>query len=145
GGERLDANGLGLFTPEGSGEVHAFDVRAAVPTGDAPAGDALRVFPGLHRTLTAAGYDESRAPVDTRPDSWTTSDAGAATVARADDGAGVVTGVAAGTATVRAATPAADGVATGSAELTVLGGLERLAVPEPVVTLPDADATASLT
>ncbi|MFD6136532.1 phosphodiester glycosidase family protein, partial [Isoptericola sp. NPDC060257] len=145
GGERLDANGLGLFTPEGSGEVHAFDVRAAVPTGDAPAGDALRVFPGLHRTLTAAGYDESRAPVDTRPDDWTTTDAAVATVARADDGAGVVTGVAAGTATVRAATPAADGVATGPAELTVLGGLERLTVPEPVVTLPDADATASLT
>lgn len=145
GGERLDANGLGLFTPEGSGEVHAFDVRAAVPTGAAPAGDALRVFPGLHRTLTAAGYDESRAPVDTRPDDWTTTDAAVAAVARADDGAGVVTGVAAGTATVRAATPAADGVATGSAELTVLGGLERLTVPEPVVTLPDADATASLT
>lgn len=145
GGERLDANGLGLFTPEGSGEVHAFDVRAAVPTGVAPAGDALRVFPGLHRTLTAAGYDESRAPVDTRPDGWTTTDAAVAAVARADDGAGVVTGVAAGTATFRAATPAADGVATGSAELTVLGGLERLTVPEPVVTLPDVDATASLT
>ncbi|MGE9349706.1 phosphodiester glycosidase family protein [Isoptericola variabilis] len=145
GGERLDANGLGLFTPEGSGEVHAFDVHAAVPTGDAPAGDALRVFPGLHRTLTAKGYDESRAPVDTRPDSWTSSDDGAATVARADDGAGVVTGVAPGSATVRAASPASDGVATGAADVTVLGGLQRLTVPEPVVTLPDADATASLT
>jgi len=144
GAERLDANGLGLFTPEGSGEVHAFDVRAAVPTGDAPAGDALRVFPGLHRTLTAAGYDESRAPVDARPDDWTTTDARVATV-RADDGAGVVTGVAPGSATVRAATPASDGVATGAADLTVLGDLARLTVPEPVVTLPDADATASLT
>ncbi|MFE5340566.1 phosphodiester glycosidase family protein [Isoptericola sp. NPDC056578] len=144
GTERLDANGLGLFTPEGSGEVHAFDVRAAVPTGDAPATDALRVFPGLHRTLTAAGFDETRAPVDTRPDSWTTSDAGAATVATGEDGAGVVTGVAAGTTTVRAATPASDGVATGSADLTVLGAPVRLTVPEPVVTLPDDEATASL-
>ncbi|MFI2104598.1 phosphodiester glycosidase family protein [Isoptericola sp. NPDC019693] len=145
GAERLDANGLGLFTPEGSGEVHAFDVRAAVPTGDAPTGDALRVFPGLHRTLTAAGYDESRAPVETRPDDWTTTDPEVASVARADQGAGVVTGVAPGTATVRAATPASDGVATGAVDLTVLGRLERVTVPEPVVTLPDADATASLT
>ncbi|MFE7404964.1 phosphodiester glycosidase family protein [Isoptericola sp. NPDC057559] len=145
GTERLDANGLGLFTPEGSGEVHGFDVRAAVPTGDAPATDALRVFPGLHRTLTAAGFDETRAAVDTRPDSWTTSAAAAATVARGEDGAGVVTGVAAGTTTVRAAAPASDGVATGSADLTVLGEPVRLTVPEPVVTLPDDDATASLT
>ncbi|MGW8565280.1 phosphodiester glycosidase family protein [Isoptericola sp. NPDC055881] len=145
GAERLDANGLGLFTPQGSGEVHAFDVRAAVPTGDAPATDALRVFPGLHRTLTAAGYDETRAAVDTLPDGWTSNDAAVATVARAADGAGVVTGVAPGRATVRAAAPAADGVATGSADLTVLGEPVRLTVPDPVVTLPDADATASLT
>jgi len=145
GAERLDANGLGLFAPEGSGRVHAFDVRAEVPTGDEPAEDALRVFPGLHRTLTAAGYDEARSPVDTAPDEWTTSDADAATVARSDAGAGVVTGVAPGAATVRAATPTPDGVATGAADLTVLGEPVRLTVPEPVVTLVDADATASVT
>jgi len=145
GAERLDANGLGLFMPEGSGTVHAYDVRADVPTGDDPAADALRVFPGLHRTLTAAGYDETRAAVDTRADAWTTSDDAVAGVARADDGAGVVTGVAPGTATVRAATPTGDGVATGAADVSVLGEPVRITVPEPVVTLPDAEATASLT
>ncbi|MCK9794281.1 phosphodiester glycosidase family protein [Isoptericola sp. 4D.3] len=145
GGERLDANGLGLFTPEGSGEVHAFNVRAAVPTGDAPHADAWRVFPGLHRTLTAAGFDEARAPVDTLPDEWTTTRPGTATVARTGDGAGVVTGVAPGSTTVRAVAPASGGVATGAADVTVLGELERLTVPEPVVTLPDAGATGRLT
>ena len=149
GAERLDANGLGLFTAAGSGQVHAYDVRAEVPTGDAPASDALRVFPGLHRTLAAKGYDEAMAPVDAAsggvPAEWTTTDAAVAGVARSEDGSGVVTGAAPGTATVRAATPTDDGVASGAADVTVLGAPERLSVPEPVVTLPDAEQTASVT
>lgn len=145
GQERLDANGLGLFAAAGSGQVHAYDVRAVVPTGDAPASDALRVFPGLHRTLVGKGYDETRAAVDTAPAEWTTTDAAVADVSRADDGTGVVAGGEPGTATVRAATPADDGVATGTADVTVLGEPVRLSVPEPVVTLADAEATASLT
>ncbi|GAA1722526.1 phosphodiester glycosidase family protein [Isoptericola hypogeus] len=145
GAERNDANGLGLFTAAGSGVVHGYDVRAEVPTGEAPASDALRVFPGLHRTLAAKGYDETMAAVDTAPEGWTTTDPAVAGVSRADDGSGVVTGAAAGTATVRAATPTAGGVASGAAEVTVLGEPVRLSVAEPVVTLADAEQTASLT
>ncbi len=139
GVERRDANGLGLFVDAGSGQVHAYDVRTA-----AASGDALRVFPGLHRTLVAKGYDETMAPVGTPAADWTSSDAAAATVASGDSGTGVVTGVAPGTTTVRAATPTPEGVATGSVELTVLGEPVRLTTSEPVVTLPDQESTASL-
>ncbi|WP_407316794.1 phosphodiester glycosidase family protein [Isoptericola halotolerans] len=140
GTERLDANGLGLFVDGGSGVVDAYDVRTV-----SAAADSLRVFPGMHRTLIAAGYDETLAAVEGAPQEWTTTDDDVAQVSRADGGSGVVTGAGAGTATVRAATVTGDGVATGAAELTVLGDPVRLTVPEPVVTLSDAEDTAAVT
>ncbi|WP_454042162.1 phosphodiester glycosidase family protein [Cellulosimicrobium sp. Marseille-Q8652] len=134
GTERRDANGLGLFVAGGSGVASAFAVAPAL-TAD----DADRVFPGLHRTLTAKAYDEAGSPVEAGPSAWASTDDA---VADATDG--TVTGVAPGTATVTAV-GGPDGTATGSHELRVLGPLVRVAVDEPVVSLADAGSTATLT
>ncbi|GAA1857500.1 phosphodiester glycosidase family protein [Myceligenerans crystallogenes] len=155
GYERRDANGLGLFVPAGSGRVRAYDVRTAVGPATATAGadnpaaarsaDATRVFPGLHRTLVAKGHDERMHPVGTPPTGWI---AGSPVVrVTPADGTGTtatVTGIRRGTAEVRAHHLSAQGAARGGLDVRVLGPLTRTAVPSPVVTLPDAGATAPL-
>jgi hypothetical protein len=152
GVERHDANGLGLFVAAGSGQVHAYDVRtAAAPSGldaaddpaDSTAADSRRVFPGLHRTLVAKGYDETMTPVEQAPQDWSSSDEAVATVADggAAPGTAVVAGVAPGTADVSAVTLTDGGAATGTTDVQVLGPLERVGVTEPVVTLADSEAT----
>ena len=134
GYERSDANGLGLFVPAGSGQVSAFDVRTTVP-----AADADRVFPGLHRTLVGKGYDDAMGPVDAEPSVWRTRDRSVASVRD-----GVVTGRQPGSTVVTAATLSRWGLATGTAEVEVLGPLLRTGVDTPVIGLDDADATAPL-
>ena len=78
GAERPVPNGLGLFAPAGSGRLRGLwletavdPVRAAGATNVAP-GRPDRVFPGLTRTLTAAGYDETYGPAAASP-RWRTS------------------------------------------------------------------------
>ncbi|WP_275004921.1 phosphodiester glycosidase family protein [Promicromonospora iranensis] len=134
GYERSDANGLGLFVPAGSGRVSAYDVRTTVP-----AADADRVFPGLHRTLVAKGYDETMSPVASAPSSWRTRNGSVASVRD-----GVVTGRRPGSTVVTAASLGRSGLATGTAEVEVLGPLVRTGVDTPVIGLNDADATAPL-
>ncbi|MFI2361534.1 phosphodiester glycosidase family protein [Promicromonospora sp. NPDC019610] len=134
GYERSDANGLGLYVPAGSGRVAAYDVRTTVP-----ADDADRVFPGLHRTLTGKGYDDTMGPVATEPSSWRARDGRVASVRD-----GVVTGRRTGSTTVTAASLSRFGLATGTTEVEVLGDLVRTGVDTPVVGLEDADATAPL-
>ncbi|WP_369370419.1 phosphodiester glycosidase family protein [Promicromonospora sp. Populi] len=134
GYERSDANGLGLFVPAGSGRVAAYDVRTTVP-----AGDADRVFLGLHRTLVGKGYDDVMSPVTTEPSSWRTRNG---TVASVRDG--VVTGRRQGSTVVTAASLSRTGLATGTTEVEVLGSLVRTSVDTPVVGLADAEATAPL-
>ncbi|MFI9574627.1 phosphodiester glycosidase family protein [Microbispora rosea] len=53
GGERLIPSGVGLFAAKGSGALKGIAVRTSAP----------RVFPGLTLGVSAAGYDESYAPV----------------------------------------------------------------------------------
>ncbi|MFC8796160.1 phosphodiester glycosidase family protein [Promicromonospora sp. NPDC057138] len=134
GYERADANGLGLFVPAGSGRVSAFDVRTTVP-----AADADRVFPGLHRTLVGKGYDDAMGPVDSEPSAWRTRDGSVASVRD-----GVVTGRKPGSTVVTAASLGRWGLATGTAEVEVLGSLVRTGVDTPVIALESADATAPL-
>ncbi|MDO9408379.1 phosphodiester glycosidase family protein [Patulibacter sp.] len=55
GNERSDPNGVGVIVTKGNGRVEDLVVRAA--------GDAPRVFPGLHRTLTASAVDDHQYPV----------------------------------------------------------------------------------
>ncbi|MCT2593886.1 phosphodiester glycosidase family protein [Streptomyces sp. N2-109] len=73
GQEREVPNGLALTAPDGSGRLKGFWVETAAdpakaPTADnVPGGHPERVFPGLTRQLTAAGYDESYGPAEGSP------------------------------------------------------------------------------
>ncbi|MFD0428225.1 phosphodiester glycosidase family protein [Streptomyces zhihengii] len=68
GSERTVPNGLALTVPDGSGRLRGFWVETATPAATAPTGDPVlgghpdRVFPGLTRRLTAAGFDETYGP-----------------------------------------------------------------------------------
>jgi hypothetical protein len=67
GSERLDPNGVGVFVAAGSGQVTQLVVT--------PGKDEARVYPGLHRTLTAKGVDDHLTPVPVDPADvrWTSS------------------------------------------------------------------------
>lgn len=140
GEERDVPNGLALTAPEGSGELRGFWVETAADPGSAPTADTMpvghpeRVFPGLTRKLTAAGYDETYGPAAGSPH-WS--------AARPDhgrvDSAGVFHARAAGTTKVTAR----QGHARGSAELTVIGGLDRIRPTAERVGLADGDAEGS--
>ncbi|MGI5227749.1 phosphodiester glycosidase family protein [Actinoallomurus sp. CA-142502] len=116
GSERPVPNGVGLFSRTGSGTLQGLDVR---PRAD-------RVFPGLTRDVTAAGYDETYAPVRTRKVSWQAVPGRLGRV-----GGGVFRAGASGQGTLRAR----DGSATGEHALRVLGPLHRLAFTRRAVTL----------
>lgn len=130
GTERLTPNGIGLFAAAGSGELTGFRLDAA---GDqAPA----RVFPGLSRTLTAFGHDETYAPVQATP-SWSAQPAAIARI----ESPGVVRGVRPGDAEVTAA----GGTTRSAVPLHVLGPLVRLDTDTAQVSLPGPQATGTFT
>jgi 3',5'-cyclic AMP phosphodiesterase CpdA len=54
GQERADPTGIGLFVGAGDGQVSSLAVSPAEP----------RIFPGLHRTLSAVGLDDHQVRVD---------------------------------------------------------------------------------
>jgi hypothetical protein len=123
GSERPVPNGLAIFAPEGSGKLAGFWVETAYDPSSAPGvgrvagGRPDRVFPGLTRRLTAAGYDETYGPAAGTP-KWRANPAGHGAV----DRDGVFRAKAPGTTTVTAWR----GKASGELELTVLGPLERI-------------------
>ncbi|MEV0390855.1 phosphodiester glycosidase family protein [Nonomuraea sp. NPDC050643] len=122
GGERHVPNGLALYAPEGSGKLKGFWLETATDPAKAPGvgpvagGRPERVFPGLSRRLSAAGYDETYGPAAGTP-SW-----------RAEPAAhGVIRGgrfhaLVPGQTTVTAW----NGMAKGTLDLTVLQPLRRL-------------------
>ncbi|BCB79505.1 phosphodiester glycosidase family protein [Phytohabitans flavus] len=130
GSERPVPNGLALYAAPGSGRLAGFWVETAADPATAPGtgpvrgGNPDRVFPGLTRRLTAAGYDETYGPASGTP-SW-----------RATRGYvsrdGVYRAVLPGTATVTAS----KGRASGDIELRVLGPLERIAATAERIGLP---------
>jgi hypothetical protein len=131
GAERPVPNAVGLFaTREGSGRLHGLDVR---PRAD-------RVVPGLTVDITAAGYDETWAPVpadEDHPVRWSTSPG---SLGKADDG--IFRGKKPGAGSLRARS----GDAGGEHAMRVLGDLYRLAFTERTVTIdPGASASVSLT
>ncbi|MFE7190115.1 phosphodiester glycosidase family protein [Kitasatospora sp. NPDC057595] len=149
GGERAVANGLGLFSAPGSGQVKGFRVRPA-ETVDT----ATRVFPGLHRTVRALPHDETFGPVAgaTPPVRWSAAKGatGGATGGASGSGAvevsgkgteAVVTGRTSGPAAV---TAAADGAETATLPLTVLGAPVRIAAGTDPIGLEGAGATAKI-
>lgn len=140
GSERTVPNGLALTAPDGSGRLKGFWVETATPAGDAPTVDPVagghpeRVFPGLSRQLTAAGYDETYGPAAGAA-RW---DTGRSSVGRVDSH-GVFTARSGGTTEVRAER----GQAHGSTELTVLDKLAQIRPTTQRVGLADASATGT--
>ena len=123
GAERPDPNGLALFAPKGSGTLRGLWVETALAPDRAPGSSTVaparpdRVFPGLTRRLTAAGYDETYGPAASDPH-WRTSSALRGTVS----GNGVFRGRAPGPVTVTAR----DGGTSGTKQLQVLRPLARI-------------------
>ncbi|WP_262379643.1 phosphodiester glycosidase family protein [Nonomuraea sp. PA05] len=122
GGERHVPNGLALYAPEGSGKLKGFWLETAGDPAKAPGvgpvagGRPDRVFPGLTRRLTAAGYDETYGPAAGTP-SWRSSPAVHGVIRD-----GRFHALVPGTTTVTASR----GKAKGAIELTVLQPLQRL-------------------
>lgn len=140
GEEREVPNGLALTAPEGSGKLKDFWVETAADPASAPTADNMpvghpeRVFPGLTRKLTAAGYDESYGPAEGEP-RWSVARSGVGSV----DGDGVFHARRAGSTRVTAS----DGGARGSTRLSVIGGLARVQPTRERVGLADGGAEGS--
>ncbi|MFF2189217.1 phosphodiester glycosidase family protein [Streptomyces sp. NPDC058155] len=140
GSERTVPNGLALTAPDGSGRLDGFWVETRTPAGAAPGDDPVRgghperVFPGLTRALTAAGYDETYGPAQGEP-RWRTE---RSSVGRVGDD-GLFTARRSGTTEVRAERGRADG----SIELTVLDDLARIRPTTTRVGLADGEATGT--
>ncbi|MDG4804988.1 phosphodiester glycosidase family protein [Micromonospora sp. WMMD980] len=120
GSERPVPNGLAIYAPKGSGRLTGYWLETASDPTAAPGvapvrgGRPDRVFPGLTRRLTAAGYDETYGPAAGEP-RWR------ATHGRVDAD-GVFRAGSPGPSTVTATR----GRARGTLDLTVLGPLERV-------------------
>ncbi|WP_326691229.1 phosphodiester glycosidase family protein [Streptomyces sp. NBC_01795] len=142
GEQREVPNGLALTAPEGSGRLSGFRVKTATdpekaPTADnVPGGHPERVFPGLTRKLTAAGYDETYGPATGAPrPGWVST---RPAVGRSD-ASGVFHAHRTGSTKVMARS----GPAKGATELKVLGRLARVRPTTDRVGLQDSGATAS--
>ncbi|MBB6352218.1 hypothetical protein FHU36_008814 [Nonomuraea muscovyensis] len=139
GGERHVPNGLALFAPEGSGRLKGFWLETATDPARAPGaapvagGRPDRVFPGLTRRLTAAGYDETYGPAKGTP-IWRSSPA-VHGVVRGGRFHALVPG--------RTTVTASRGAAKGTLDLTVLQPLQRIGTTTDRVTLQGADGTAA--
>lgn len=137
GAEREVPNGLAVTAPDGSGKLAGFWVETAADPALAPSADTVpgghpeRVFPGLTRRLTAAGYDETYGPAGGDAD-WYSTRPGVGRV----DGEGVFHARGTG----RTEVVAHRGGARGSTTLTVLGPLERIAPTRERVGLADPGA-----
>ncbi|MGR6321815.1 phosphodiester glycosidase family protein [Micromonospora soli] len=123
GSERPVPNGLAIYAPEGSGRLTGYWLETASDPTAAPGvapvrgGRPDRVFPGLTRRLTAAGYDETYGPAAGAPQ-WRADPAAQGTV----DDEGVFRAGRPGHSTVTAWREEA----RGALDLTVLGPLERI-------------------
>jgi exopolysaccharide biosynthesis protein len=123
GAERPVPNGLGLFAPRGSGRLTGFWLRTTLDPARASGASTVasarpdRVFPGLTRALTAAGYDETFGPA-----AGTASYRSASTAIGDVDRSGTFLAHRPGRTTVTASR----GDASGRLDLTVLNPLARL-------------------
>ncbi|MFI7605763.1 phosphodiester glycosidase family protein [Micromonospora sp. NPDC049366] len=141
GAERAVPNGLALYAPSGSGRLTGYWVETASDPTAAPGvspvrgGRPDRVFPGLTRRLTAAGYDETYGPATGAP-SWGATPAGSGRIGPD----GVFRAVRPGAVTVTAGR----GTATGTLGLTVLGPLDRIDSTVERVGLTGRDGSALL-
>ncbi|SEG97270.1 Calcineurin-like phosphoesterase [Nonomuraea solani] len=139
GGERHVPNGLALYAPEGSGKLKGFWLETASDPAKAPGvgpvagGRPERVFPGLSRKLTAAGYDETYGPAAGTP-SWRAEPAAHGVLRNGhfyalDPGRTTVT--------------AWNGMAKGTLDMTVLQPLRRLGATADRLGMPGAGGVAT--
>ncbi|MGV9310629.1 phosphodiester glycosidase family protein [Streptomyces sp. NPDC003691] len=145
GAQRPVPNGLAFTAPDGSGRLRGFRVETRTPPADAPTASPVRggrpdrVFPGLTRALTAAGYDETYGPAAGAP-RWRSA---APAVGRVD-ARGVFRALRGGTASVRAehgtAHNTAHNTVHGAIRLTVLGPLAALEPTTRRISLADPAA-----
>ncbi|MFF0863424.1 phosphodiester glycosidase family protein [Nonomuraea sp. NPDC003560] len=139
GGERHVPNGLALYAPEGSGKLKGFWLETASDPAKAPGvgpvagGRPDRVFPGLTRRLTAAGYDETYGPAAGTP-SWRANPAVHGVIRN-----GRFHALVPGQTTVTAAR----GGAKGTIGLTVLQPLQRLGATADRLGISGADGSAA--
>ncbi|MFJ9062082.1 phosphodiester glycosidase family protein [Streptomyces sp. NPDC102409] len=140
GSERTVPNGLALTVPDGSGRLEGFWVETRTPAGAAPGDDPVRgghperVFPGLTRRLTAAGYDETYGPAAGDP-RWRAVSPAVGSI----DARGTFTARRGGTTDVRAERAGAHG----GIRLTVLDRLDRIRSTTARVGLADKEAAGS--
>jgi hypothetical protein len=133
-------DGLAVTAPDGSGDLRGFRVSTAADPAVAPGADTVpgghpeRVFPGLSRQLSAAGYDETYGPAKGRPH-WSSDRPGVGTV----DADGTFHARRSGTAEVTAR----HGRAHGSTTLDVVGDLARVRPTQDRVGLAGPDDEAS--
>nr|WP_246211685.1 phosphodiester glycosidase family protein [Phytoactinopolyspora alkaliphila] len=142
--QRPVPDGLGLFVPEGSGDLAGFWLETAVEPERATGGAFVprlrtdRVFPGLTRTITATPYDEMYSPAELPAESgpsWKSDDPRVGRV----DRSGVFTAKAPGETTVTASL----GNAEGEFGITVLGELARIEASSEQIDLKAGDPTAT--
>lgn len=132
GYERSDGDGMGLVLARpGSGVLDGFVVE---PTSTDE--NAVRVFPGMQRTLAAHAHDDALQPVAATPATWESDRAAVASVAD-----GVVSGRSSGDAVVTARR----GEATGALPVQVLGEPVALRVDQNVVNLEAVGSSAVVT
>ncbi|NUR82713.1 MAG: metallophosphoesterase, partial [Nonomuraea sp.] len=132
-------NGLALYAPVGSGKLKGFWLETASDPARAPGvgpvtgGRPDRVFPGLTRRLTAAGFDETYGPAAGTP-SWRANPAVHGVIRD-----GRFHALIPGQTTVTASR----GGAKGTLKLTVLQPLERLGATTDRLGLAGQDATGT--
>ncbi|MEU6343400.1 phosphodiester glycosidase family protein [Streptomyces sp. NPDC046977] len=133
GQERSNTNGVGVFVTKGDGKLNQLLVKPAA--GAASADGEVKVFPGLHRTLTAVGVDSHQTPVTVDPSSvqWSAREASV-------DGATVTGPQAHGPVTIDAKV----GNVQGHATVSVLGPLASVEPSSQLLSIASptpADAT----
>ncbi|MFJ4989373.1 phosphodiester glycosidase family protein, partial [Streptomyces sp. NPDC088732] len=133
GQERSNTNGVGVFVTKGDGKLNQLLVKPA--PGQTAADGEVKVFPGLHRTLTAVGVDNHQTPVTVDPSSvqWSAREASV-------DGATVTGPQAHGPVTI----DAKSGNVQGHATVSVLGPLASVEPSSQLLSIASptpADAT----
>lgn len=136
GVERHDGDGMGfVLAKQGSGKVTGLEI---APVSDQT--DAVRVFPGLRRTLHATAFDEMRSPATWNSTLNVSTNAEQVSIGKVERDSVQITGKKSGTVEV---TAEADG-AKATLDLHVLDALQRLTSSTSVVPLENRDSTSSI-
>ncbi|WP_165818031.1 phosphodiester glycosidase family protein [Microbacterium sp. Gd 4-13] len=136
GYERRDGDGMGLVLARpGSGALAGFDLDPLFDDGN-----GVRAFPGLSRTVQAAAFDETKSSVSAAVKTWTSGDESIATLST-EGGHGVVRGISEG----RTSLSASRDRAVATADLSVIGDLDRLTTDQTTINLETRGSSSIIT